>query len=175
MPKFRSPSADQSDRLRRFCACGVSAKSICRSLDITPKNLECWLVELGLRPLKLSQPRRVSALATNEAVDFREYYATMPMQREVLACYNISVKTFNSWLEQLGLEKHPPKARRQHTRQSFDCLVEQRRVYPKKNPAFAIVITPSQNSFSDLIESSDRESLAVRFRRVGQVALNPHR
>lgn len=174
MSKFRSPLEHEAKTLQEFHARGLSAYSVRRALRISPRILQFWLAELNLSPLKINEVRRTKPLATNEAADFRKYYATMPTQREVLACYNISIKTFNAWLQQLNLEKHPPKARTQSTTQRFDSLPRSR-TYPKKNPAYAIVITPSQNSFSDIDEDGDRQSLAARFRCTGQVALDPYR
>jgi hypothetical protein len=173
MPKFRSPSPEEAKKLREYHRLDYSSTRVRTVLRISPKILASWLVELELSPLRKPQTRRTERLATNEAVEFRKYYATMPTQKEVLSVYNISIKTFESWLAQLNLEKHPPHAKPQTTNIRSDELSP--RMYRKKNPDYKIVLTPSVNSYCDIPEDPNRESLAAKFRRRGLVALDPHR
>lgn len=193
MAKFRSPSEYEARSLKDFHRRGLSTYAVRRAMKISPKILESWLMELDLTSLKVPTKRRTQPLATNEAVEFRKYYQTMPTQKEVCVVYNITIKTFESWLAQLNLEKHPRKAKPQNTRRSVDVIVRQPlyraksqnirrsadafrecRVHPEKNPFCRVVITPARTSHIDDLDD-ERESLAARFRRMGQVALNPYR
>lgn len=173
MSKFRSPSPEEAKRLIEYHRLDYSATRARMVLRISPKILDSWLTELELTPLRKPELKRTAPLATNEAVEFRRYYATMPTQKEVLLVYKISIKTFEEWLVQLNLEKHLPRARPQSTNRRSDELLP--RDYGKKNPDYNIALTPSVNSYSDIPENSERISIAARHRAQGLVALNPLR
>ena len=158
---------DLAHRIER----GESANRICTRMKITPIVLANWAAELNLVVPSQQRITRKEPLKTNEAVAFRAYYATMPSQKEVMTKYNISPKTFNSWLSGLGLEKHPPRARPQTTN-------------APRSEAARPCVSPSKRRISKstvVMERDDEQpqekrfSIASRFRAVGQVNLNPYR
>ena len=150
---------------------GESANRICTRMKITPIVLANWLTELNLVIPSQQRITRKEPLKTNEAVKFRAYYATMPSQKEVMTRYNISAKTFNSWLLDLGLEKHPPRARPQTTNTPKLEAVPPCVSLPKRRISDSTVVMERGEDQPQ----EKRLSIASRFRAVGQVNLNPYR
>lgn len=115
------------------------------------ETLVQWFEMLSLQPTNTKKSLRTSDLAANEEAVFRSYYATMPTVDEMTSRYEVSKNTLNRWLEKLGLEKHPARARPQTTRQSHR----------------SILANPTSKTYE--------EPIAQRFRSQGLVKLNPYR